>query len=306
MMGGKIWVESEEGNGSKFHFTLSMHKNRSVDALEEGLNSLLGNLKILLVEDNDTARQILSKILKKLGFEVIEASNGEEGLEKLIHPENRAFDILLTDWKMEKMNGIELVKAMMRQLQPSNYPNVILLTAHGTHEAEAELEGLHVDEILTKPFTISDLHNAISEIRIGKADIHPQMFNLTLSSNQFNLSGLNVLLVEDNLLNQELAVELLNNNNVSVKVAENGKIALELLEHELFDAILMDGQMPIMDGYEATQQIRKNERLKDLPIIALTAEVMPEERKKIFDVGMNDPFHKHRPTACIQYQLAFG
>lgn len=288
MMGGIIWAESEEGQGSRFHFTVSVHKNRSVDMVEERLNSLLGNLKVLLVEDNEHAREILTIILKKFGFEVVEASTGKEGLAKLIHPEGKAFDMLLTDWKMENMDGIELVKAMMQNLQPSDYPNIIMLTAHGVHEAEMHIDDLPIDRILAKPFMMSDLHNVICEIRIGDKGRYHQIINEAVKASQIDLSDLNILLVEDNELNQELVVDLLNSSNVSVKIAENGQIALNMLEQESFDAVLMDCQMPVMNGYEATRRIRENDRLRDLPVIALTADVLEENRHWIIDAGMND------------------
>ena len=301
MMGGRIWVESEEGNGSKFHFTINMHKNRSVDKLEEGLNSLLGNLKILLVEDNESARQILSKILKRFGFEVVEALDGEEGLLKLFHPEERAFDMIITDWKMEKMDGIELVKAMTKKLHPSDYPHVIILTAHDIYDDESHLNDLPIDRILSKPFTISDLHDVISEITIEKSEVYHQVLSEAIKTSQHDLNGLNILLVEDNQLNQEIVVNLLNRNNVSVKIADNGQIALDMLSHESFDVVLMDCQMPIMDGYEATQHIRENEHFKNLPVIALTADAMFEDRNKIIKAGMNDVITKPiNPHILIQ------
>ncbi|MFA6145447.1 MAG: PAS domain S-box protein [Sulfuricurvum sp.] len=288
MMGGTIWAESEEGKGSKFHFIVSVPKNHSVNMVEEGLSSLLGNLKILLVEDNEYAREILTIILEKFGFEVVEASNGEEGLEKLLHPEGKAFDMLLTDWKMKNMDGIELVETMTQKLHPSDYPNVIMLTAHGVHEAEMHIDDLPIDRVLAKPFTISDLHDVICEIRIGDRGRYHQIFDEAIKTSQLDLSGLNILLVEDNELNQELVVDLLNSSNVNVKIAENGQVALDMLEQESFDAVLMDCQMPIMNGYEATRRIRENDRSSNLPVIALTSDVMEENLNWIIDAGMND------------------
>jgi PAS domain S-box-containing protein len=301
LMNGEIWVESEPGKGSRFYFTVELQKHQAVDTVDEHLDSLLGNVKILVVDDYADARRILARTLKKIGFAVEEACNGQEGLEKLQAHDGRPFDLVITDWKMDVMDGFEMVKAMQLAVAKEELPDIIMLTAFGTSEAQAKGEGLPIRKFLSKPYTISDIHNAITEVKIGQTGLLESSIAAAVQKTQVDLHGLNVLLVEDNELNQELAVDLLNKSGVSVQVASNGQEALEALEGASFDAVLMDCHMPVMDGYEATRRIRADKRFATLPVIALTANALVEERDKIIESGMNEVVTKPiQPSELIK------
>ena len=291
MMGGEIWVESEAGVGSTFQFTAQFGRFEMGDA-KRNTSSIpqLQNLRVLAVDDNATAREILVDIVKSFKFEVAAVSSGEAALEAL-EKANSKFDLILMDWKMPKMDGIETT----RRIQSSgSAPPVIMVTAHGREESVADAKDVALSGVINKPVCPSILFNSMVEAFGGKSceSAGSQRSRDDINEATSKLKNAKVLLVEDNELNQELAVELLASNGITSTVAENGQIALDILEKEEFDGVLMDCQMPVMDGYEATRKIREQERFKELPVIAMTANVMVGDREKVIEAGMNDHIGK--------------
>lgn len=297
MMGGKIWVQSEQGGGSTFHFTarFGCRQGSSTQRMKPKLLELEG-LNVLVVDDNKTAREILRDLLLSYDFSVVTASSGAAALE-MFESSNARIDLVLLDWKMPNMDGVETAK---RLAALPSCPPIILVTAYSQEDANHAAQNIPLKGILTKPISPSTLIDAIVEA-FGYEVEHEKRHNKgnDVSHNDVEkLAGANVLLVEDNEVNQELAIDLLNNNGIKVTVAHNGLVALELLAESDFDGVLMDCQMPVMDGYQATQKIRENDDFAALPVIAMTANTMAGDAQKAIAAGMND--HIGKPINVAQ------
>lgn len=294
MMQGDIWVDSEEGVGSTFHFTATLDIQQGVISDRLCAKKELGLLKVLVVDDNLSAREILTNMLISFGFNVDQASGGEAALAMIKDADSvQPYDLVVMDWKMPSMDGIEATEAIQNSIEVSQKPTVIIITAYDREEARTLASGIDIKGFLTKPVTASSLFNTIMQARGVESSIdegydrHEEMTDLL-----DKLRGAKVLLVEDNELNQELALELLLRNGIVATLAENGEQALEAVEKDEFDGVLMDCQMPIMDGYEATRRIRLSPEFEGLPIIAMTANAMSGDRDKVLDAGMNDHISK--------------
>ena len=295
MMDGEIWVESVEGEGSTFHFTARFEKQRGEVAPRRSLATDLGVLRVLVVDDNASAREILSSMLASLGLRVDQAGAGETALAQLEAADNSdPYSLVLMDWKMPGMDGVETTRAIQSDEGLNNVPTVIMVTAYGREEAQQAAEGVNLAGFLTKPVTPSTLLDAIllamgrEVAAAGRAGARHDEAAEAIAK----LRGARVLLVEDNEVNQELALELLANNGIVAALAENGEEALRKLEEERFDGVLMDCQMPVMDGYTASREIRKRSEWAELPVLAMTANAMAGDREKALEAGMNDHIAK--------------
>ncbi|WP_435609369.1 response regulator [Pseudomonas knackmussii] len=298
LMGGRIWVESEPGRGSLFHFEARFGMQSAQGPRRMFRADELLGVRALVVDDNAMAREILSGMASSYGLEVDVARDGAEALAFLADGERRGlpYQLVLVDWKMPGMDGIELV-ARMRMADFDSLPAVIMVTAFGRDEAleAASQLSVELDSVLTKPVTPSTLLEAIS-VALGKGSLVERR-----SSERDNaaaeamaaVSGSRVLLVEDNELNQELALELLGEAGMQVVLANNGQEALDRLAVDhAFDCILMDCQMPVLDGYAATRAIRQVSELAELPVIAMTANTLVGDRDEALRAGMNDHIGK--------------
>ncbi len=291
MMGGEIWVESEQGVGSTFQFTATFgrQKGEKVGRVKPELADIQG-LRVLAVDDNATAREILVDIFDSFAFEVQAFNSGKTALEVL--DSGKPFDLVIMDWMMPQMDGVETTRLIQERLDSP--PPVIMVTSYGREEAMDATRGINLSAILSKPVTPSTLLDAImktfghEEVSVSRGGHHAQVEVEAAA----RVRGSHILLVEDNEINQELALELLAGGGITAKVAMNGQEALEILQQETFDGVLMDCQMPVMDGYEATREIRKQEKYRDLPVIAMTANVMAGDREKVLEAGMNDHIGK--------------
>jgi PAS domain S-box-containing protein len=298
LMGGTIWVESEPGRGSTFHF--DAHFGMQTEPMPRRMFRAdeLRGVRVLVVDDNASAREILSTMVRSFGLAADVANDGAQALRmiKEVVADAPPYDLILMDWKMPVMDGVETVGRLQNQVV-ANSPTVIMVTAYGREDAlsEAEKRGVKLRHFLAKPVTPSKLLEAIGEaLNKGfvtetraheKVDIRKEAMD--------KLRGTRLLLVEDNEMNQDLALELLTKASVDVVLASNGQEALEILERDtFFDGILMDCQMPVMDGYTATREIRKNPAWRDLPIIAMTANAMARDRDTVLATGMNDHIAK--------------
>ena len=310
MMHGHIWVESQPGQGSTFHF----HAVFGLQAQPVPRRMLradeLRSLRVLVVDDNSTAREILAAMCGSFGLEVELAIDGEQAIQRVQQADAAAtpFDLLLIDWKMPVRDGIETTLAIS-QLPLSRQPSVIMVTAFGRDEALelAEQRGARLHSVLNKPTTPSSLLQAIGEV-LGRGQIQEPRDRQREDDEAeviAQLRGARLLLVEDNDLNVELAQELLRNAGIAVVVAGNGQEALAVLERDRhFDGVLMDCQMPVMDGYEATRAIRANPALDGLPVIAMTANAMAGDREKVLAAGMVDHIPKPLDVAQMLRTIA--
>ena len=298
MMEGRIWVESEAGKGSTFHFHAKLGLQKMPAPQRRFRAGELSGVRVLVVDDNASAREILFTMAKSFGVEVDVASEGQQALDMIAEAGRKtlAYDLALMDWKMPGMDGIECVRRLQHDYL-SHVPAVLMVTAYGREEAlaSAQERGVLLKSVLAKPVTPSALLEAIGTA-LGKgvaAETRAREKADDTQETMRRLAGTRVLLVEDNEMNQELAQELLQNVGMQVALANNGQEALDVLAKDAaFDAILMDCQMPVMDGYTATREIRKNRVFKDTPIVAMTANVMAGDREKVIEAGMNDHIAK--------------
>jgi signal transduction histidine kinase/DNA-binding response OmpR family regulator len=299
MMDGELGVDSAPGRGSRFHFSASfgLGPERAASDAASSDGGLHG-ARVLVVDDNDAAREVLVHMAASLGLRASAAEGGHEAIQAVMAADARdePYDLLLLDWKMPGMNGVDCAKQLARTRLEHPPPTVLMLTAFCRDEMARGLaaERLTVAATLTKPVTPSTLLDASLQA-IGQPRQHALRGELreeALHGNRAVLAGAHVLLVEDNPFNQELARDLLGRAQVVVQVANNGREAIEMLAHERFDAVLMDCQMPVMDGFAATRELRGDPKWRDLPIIAMTANAMVGDREKVLAAGMNDHIAK--------------
>ncbi|MCD4723093.1 MAG: response regulator [Desulfobacula sp.] len=295
MMGGKIWVESEPGKGSIFYFTARFGLQTETEKKQYIVPDKMSGLRVLICDDNPTARQILNDMCSSFTFEVTQVASGREALSELEKAENDSpYELVLMDWKMPGMDGIETTKRIKENPKLSKIPAVLMVTAYGREEIKLQAKNVRIENFLIKPINQSLLHDAIMEIFIKESGkkisvpsrIQEQILKTTESLKP--IKGARILLIEDNSINQQVATELLEQAGFTVTVADNGKEGVHKIKTSEFDLVLMDIQMPEMDGHEATQIIRKEPGFNSLPIIALTAHAMAEEREKCLNTGMND------------------
>ncbi len=293
MMGGKIWVNSEYGKGSKFRFTtkFGLQKEKQDNENKNKCPVDLKNLSILVVENNPFAREILFDMLKYMGFKVNQVASGEEAINEIRNmASGEPYQLVLMNYKMPDMNGIEISKFINSNENHATIPKILMVPAYSDEEIKNEAEKAGITSFLVKPVKQSNLLDAIIKIFGKPVDSKSSIIR---DSNKIegleNIRFARLLLVEDNRINQQVATEILENEDFEVTVVENGKKAIECVHVDnRFDAVLMDIQMPEMDGYEATRVIRKDDQFKDLPIIAMTAHTMAGEKERCINAGMND------------------
>jgi two-component system sensor histidine kinase/response regulator len=294
MMGGKMWVESEVGKGSRFHFTLRLPPVEARHVSDPSGHSLrtLQGVKVLVADDSATNRRIMQGILGRWGINVTLAEGGNQALEELSAACTAAtpYALLLTDLQMPDMDGFTLVEKI-RQRKELSAVAIMMFSSAGQRGDGARCQELGVSAYLLKPIRQSELQGAILRVlRAGESKAQlPLVTRYNLQDIAVPTVSLRILLAEDNLVNQRLAMRLLEKRGHQVTVAGNGQVAVAAAEKDTFDLVLMDLQMPEMDGFEATAALRAREKETGihLPVIALTAHALKGDRERCLDAGMD-------------------
>jgi PAS domain S-box-containing protein len=307
LMDGEIWVTSESGAGSTFFFTAVFKTGLSQNRDASELPPALKGTRALVVEDNLSTAIVLKRYLDSFGFTTQVASNAEAALikyENAIDNES-PFGLILMDVKLPGMDGIDTAHIIKENPRAAS-PHIIIISAYGREPEIQRAKNIGFEHFLLKPIKQSVLFDTIMELfgyTMNRSEKSP-------SSRIFpeDFANTRVLLVEDNPINQMVALEILSTAGLIVDRAENGREAVEKLKTNFYDAVLMDVQMPVMDGIEATKIIRKNLKLNDLPIIAMTAHAMYGDKERCLDAGMTDyipkPIDKTHLFAAIRRNVS--
>jgi len=294
MMGGGVGVDSVYGEGSTFWFTARLGISEGVSRRVFSNEDFNGK-RALVVDDNYAAQEVFANYLDAIGFEVETAENGREGVRLIEESDlGNPFDLVVMDWRMPVMDGLEASRKIKNNKNLKNKPPIIMATAFGREEVMQQVEKIGIEGFLVKPITHSALFDAIANIyNIGEEGENKRFKKGERDKHYRDIWGAKILLTEDNEINQQIAVELLEGQNVEVDIAENGQIALDMVQRDDYDGILMDLQMPVMDGLEATRKIRAlGGKYEEVPIIAMTANAMAGDRERVIDAGMNDHIAK--------------
>jgi len=291
LMGGTIQVQSEPGRGTTFWFTAWVGIGDPAAPRRGLLPEALGGMRVLVADDNAAAREILGEQLRGLGFSASAVRSGAEAVEAVRQAAgDHPFGVVFVDWRMPGMDGIETARALRALPDP---PRIVMATAFGHDEARARAQAEGIEAFLVKPVSQSSLVDALVGMFAAGAGASARAAGEAHGATQ--LRGTRLLLAEDNEINQQIAVELLEGAGAEVVVVGNGREAVEKVlggAPDDWSAVLMDLQMPEMDGIEATKRIRADARYAALPILAMTAHAMVEERERCLAAGMADHIAK--------------
>ncbi|WP_454854433.1 PAS domain S-box protein [Rhizobium binxianense] len=296
-MGGTIGVESMPGEGSLFHFTILLQATTETSPEDSARARSLRGRRVLVVDDNDSARAILSDMVASFGMATTSVASAPEALAELhaASRQNVPYHLVLMDWRMPEIDGLEAARRIRSDPDLRHMPAVLMVTAYGRDEVLQQMEALNLQGLLIKPITESTMFNTIQHIFAAADDADtvstvvsrfPADNGLVSAEILKRLSGRRVLVVDDNVLNREVVTDFLMLAGVSVVTAASGIQALEELKRQSFDAVLMDLHMPEMDGLEVTRRIRQHPDWASLPIVALTAQARTEDRDATLDAGM--------------------
>lgn len=287
LMGGEVGVQSTYGKGSTFWFTARV-KQGTAQPVVVRVDNASGKQRVLVVDDNESARMIMRDMLERMLFKPDMADSGAVAVAMVAsaHALGNPYSIVFMDLQMPGQDGLLSIKQIQALgLQPP--PHCLICTGYSKDDVRRMDSANNAVEVLTKPINASQLYDSMTQV-LGRQKF--KSIPLRQGEGGLHLShmrGARILLVEDHKINQLVATELLRGEGLEVDVADNGQIALEMLEQLHYDAVLMDMQMPVMDGLTATAHIRSNPRFADLPIIAMTANAMQQDQDKCLAAGMN-------------------
>ena len=296
LMDGEVGVDSEYGKGSTFYFTVTVEIQKDKSDQKHIPSIDIRGMRVLIIDDNETSLEILKSYLENFGLKVKTACSGKDAIN-ILEESSEPFNLMLIDYNMPEMDGFETMEKLKNNPNIPPVSTVIMVTAYHSDEISDKAESAGLKGFLSKPVNQSVLYDTIVEA-LGKMPQHEKKIHHAKKQTVADeimkkLKGFNILLVEDNSINQQIAYELLSNVGLIITIANNGVEALQKINEKKFDLVLMDLQMPEMDGFEATRQIRKQDKFKDLPIVAMTAHAMTGDREKCIETGMND--HTPKP-----------
>jgi signal transduction histidine kinase/ligand-binding sensor domain-containing protein/CheY-like chemotaxis protein len=292
LMGGEIWLESELGKGSVFHFTVRVDKLAKADEVVNIDLAAIAKLKALVVDDIPMARKVLLNILAELGIEADKADNGPDAIEliRTAIQGGRPYDLVLMDWRMPGLDGIETTERI-HQEHLDDSPHILMVSAYDKDEARTQLSNTQINQFMEKPISQGAMLDAISRMLADRSN-HFQDIDLVDEDPVPNFSSSHLLLVEDNAINRQVAIGFLKDTGVHIDIAENGVIAVDKVQQVNYDLVLMDIQMPEMDGITATKEIRNTLKMTDLPVVAMTAHAMAADIQRSQAAGMNEHITK--------------
>jgi signal transduction histidine kinase/CheY-like chemotaxis protein/HPt (histidine-containing phosphotransfer) domain-containing protein len=290
MMDGELHVDSEKGKGSRFHFSARFTQASDMPAASPAVPPKA--TRVLVVDDNTAARTILCDILERMQQDYAAAADADEGILMLEAAQDtgRPFDMVMLDWKMPEVDGVEAVRRIRSHPRIARTLAIVMVTAYSREELLEEAADVELAGLLEKPVSPSTVLDAIAVAR-GKAPRLGARITTVADAEQdgaADVAGLRILVAEDNEQNRHLIVAIMERAGIRAEVVNNGQEALDRLEQEAFDLVLMDCQMPVLDGFEATRRLRDNPRFAGLPVIALTANAMAGDRERCLAAGMND------------------
>ena len=304
LMGGEIGMQSTLGQGSTFWFSATLGRGCGRPA-QAWSPAVLAGLRVMVIDDNESARQAVAGMLVMMGFAVEALGSGPSALARLEQAAQAGleYDLVLLDWKMPEMDGLAVAKAI-RRLPLRRHPMVLMVTPHDREALMQAAVGFEIDGLLLKPVTPSKLLDTIMHL------LCPDLVSAPAQGQSPNhgagdkpLRGFRALLVEDNKINQEVGQALLAELGLQVDLVADGAAALDRVQRQDYDVVLMDMQMPVMDGLEATRRIRALPGLDRLPVIAMTANAMAEDRQRCLEAGMNDHVTKPIEPAALAQTL---
>ncbi|MEG2172278.1 MAG: response regulator [Desulfovibrionaceae bacterium] len=305
LMGSEIKLKSTLGQGSTFYFEIIMEKGQATLSPTTFMEVKFVGLRVLVVDDSATARKIFATMLEHYSMDVIAVSSGEEALDVLA--EDHTFALIIIDWKMKGIDGVETLRRIRKMRGLEKNPPALLVSAYNMDDVCADCEDLTNVRVLTKPMNHSVFFENLCEIlkndSLHEAAIQGSAVRMPALP---DITGARVLLVEDNDLNQEIAKEILKSIGVDVSIVENGLQGVNAILSGDFDLILMDVQMPVMDGLEATRRIRAaGFNMVDLPIVTLTAHASSHDKEKSLEAGANGHLTKPINVESLYSSLAY-
>jgi signal transduction histidine kinase/CheY-like chemotaxis protein/HPt (histidine-containing phosphotransfer) domain-containing protein len=311
LMGGALEVDSALGHGSRFHFELTLPVRQGAGAREASLKAhALEGMRVLIADDNRSAREILCEMVRAMGMRVDAAVDGDEAVRRIVREDTSGdpYQVAIIDWRMPGITGVDAVERLSGARLHHEPPMVLMMSAYSRDDLLNELatRRMAVAATLTKPITPSSLFDACATAMSLDHGLSTrgELREVSQQNDRSRIAGSRLLLVEDNVINQEIACELLGAAGVEVHVAADGLEALRALDHQHFDGVLMDCQLPVLDGYETTRAMRRDPRWRDLPVIAMTANAMAGDKAKVLAAGMNDHVAKPINVADLFATLA--
>jgi len=289
MMGGEIFLESTAGKGSTFSFTIPMGIGQKEARKWPELDDAMIGIKVLVIDDNPASRQIFIQMFNSFSIIAREAGSGKEGLSIMTASEQPC-DLVLVDLQMPDMDGFETVREIQRVTPANHRPRIILACTREDEQVHSRARDMGIECIILKPTTASQLFNSLLNA-FGRRQLIPRHKRGEQKLPR-TILGATILLAEDHAINQQVAREILEGAGFFVRIANNGKEALSMSLSQDFDLVLMDLQMPVMDGCQATREIRRHKTAEDLPIVAMTASAMPRDRARAMAAGMNSHVSK--------------